>query len=574
MNHKNQQQPPMINRKLITLSLFFLFILYVLTRPDFHPIKTRHLYLPNPNTCNKLPLSVSESLVHYATSLNTTPQQTLGEISVTLRALHTKSPCNFLVFGLGHDSLLWATLNHNGRTLFLEDSKEWIAEVKKRAPSLEVRHVAYDTRVGQADELLLEKSGAECRVVGDPRSSKCQLALKDLPSEVYEAEWDLIMVDAPIGMPGWPESPGRMKAIYTAGLLARNRKEGETEVFVHDVDRHVEDSFSMAFLCEGYQKVEENRLRHFSIPSYGAKPNMKSKSQFPINPKTILICSFFLFLLFLILRSTSPNSPQQKPSIISQSNSLQQQQQQQEQQEQQNFPISPTDPLNLTPTCTKLPPSLANALVHYATQNITPQQTLNEISVSLKILEQKSPCNFLVFGLGHDSLMWASLNHNGRTVFLEEDKSWIEQIKKKVPSLESHHVVYNTKRTQAEELLETSTRDDCREVKDPRVSKCPLALKSFPNEIYEVEWDLIMVDAPTGYFDEAPGRMSAIYTAGLMARNRESGETDVFVHDVDRVVEDRFSKALLCEGYLREEEGRIRHFTIPSYRARSGRPFC
>ena len=30
-----------------------------------------------------------------------------------------------------------------------------------------------------------------------------------------------------------------------------------------------------------------------------------------------------------------------------------------------------------------------------------------------------------------------------------------------------------------------------------------------------------MVDAPTGYNDNAPGRMSAIYTAGLMARNRD-----------------------------------------------------
>ncbi|KAK9995054.1 hypothetical protein SO802_024757 [Lithocarpus litseifolius] len=77
-----------------------------------------------------------------------------------------------------------------------------------------------------------------------------------------------------------------------------------------------------------------------------------------------------------------------------------------------------------------------------------------------------------------------------------------------------------------------------------------------------------MVDTPTGYHDNAPGRMSAIYTAGLMARNREEGETDVFVHDVDRVVEDKFSKAFLCAGYLTEQEGRIRHFTIPSHRAR------
>ena len=46
--------------------------------------------------------------------------------------------------------------------------------------------------------------------------------------------------------------------------------------------------------------------------------------------------------------------------------------------------------------------------------------------------------------------------------------------------------------------------------------------------MYDIEWDLIMVDAATGYHDNAPGRMSAIYTAGLMAWNREEGETDVF----------------------------------------------
>ena len=50
-----------------------------------------------------------------------------------------------------------------------------------------------------------------------------------------------------------------------------------------------------------------------------------------------------------------------------------------------------------------------------------------------------------------------------------------------------------------------------------------------------------MVGAPTGYHDEAPGRTNAIHIAGLMARNRENGETDVFAHDVDRVINDKFS---------------------------------
>ncbi|XP_057956070.1 glucuronoxylan 4-O-methyltransferase 3-like [Malania oleifera] len=297
---------------------------------------------------------------------------------------------------------------------------------------------------------------------------------------------------------------------------------------------------------------------------------MRAKTPYPMNLKLLLLCFFFFLLLCLILRSSFLSS-QQNPSPVKNA---------------QTHPISnsttaPLDPQPqsipcepLTPTCTKITPSLAHTLIHYATSNITPQQTLKEISVSARVLERKSPCNFLVFGLGHDSPMWTALNHGGRTVFLEEDKAWIDQIKERLPGLESYHVGYDTKVSEAEGLMKIGREEECRVVGDPRLSKCGLALKGFPAEVYEVEWDLIMVDAPTGYHEAAPGRMTAIYTAGLMGRNREEGETEVFVHDVDRAVEDEFSKAFLCEGYLREQEGRLRHFTIPSHRTRLGRPFC
>lgn len=308
--------------------------------------------------------------------------------------------------------------------------------------------------------------------------------------------------------------------------------------------------------------------------------SIRSKTQYPIGLKLILICLFVLFLLFLVLRSSFSSSQLQNSSLVSaiyQSNIIASSSENSQEQSQSSTAATSNDcpsAETLVPTCTKISPSLANAIVHYATVNITPQQTFKEISVSLRVLEKKSPCNFLVFGLGHDSLMWTALNHGGRTVFLEEDKSWIEQVQRQLPNLESYHVTYDTKVTQADELMEVGMKEDCRVVGDPRFSKCGLALKGFPSEVYDIEWDLIMVDAPTGWHNEAPGRMTAIYTAGLMARNRESGETDVFVHDVDRAVEDKFSKAFLCEGYLREQEGRIRHFTIPSHRARLGRPFC
>ncbi|RXI03509.1 hypothetical protein DVH24_004161 [Malus domestica] len=70
---------------------------------------------------------------------------------------------------------------------------------------------------------------------------------------------------------------------------------------------------------------------------------------------------------------------------------------------------------------------------------------MKEVSVSAAVLSQKSPCNFLVFGLGFDNLIWTALNHGGRTIFLEEDNSWIDQIKQKLPGLEAYHVEYDTK---------------------------------------------------------------------------------------------------------------------------------
>ncbi|KAJ4952745.1 hypothetical protein NE237_029577 [Protea cynaroides] len=274
---------------------------------------------------------------------------------------------------------------------------------------------------------------------------------------------------------------------------------------------------------------------------------MRSATQLPIQVK-FLIFGFFLAFLLLMFRA----------SFLS----------------FQNYPSYPIAETKSVATFDKIPSPLIQALIHYSTSNVTPQQTFKEISVSARILDQKSPCNFLVFGLGHDSLLWSSLNYGGRTVFLDEDESWIKLIKQKFPNLEAYHVVYDTKVRDSENLFKIGKEKECTVVTDAENSKCQLMLKALPQEVYEVEWDVIMVDAPTGYRDDAPGRMGAIYTAGMLARNRKEGETDVFVHDVNREVEDKFSMTFLCKGYMKEQEGLIRHFTIPSHIASPGRPFC
>ncbi|KAL0535472.1 hypothetical protein IC582_029802 [Cucumis melo] len=275
-----------------------------------------------------------------------------------------------------------------------------------------------------------------------------------------------------------------------------------------------------------------------------------------LNLKTLLLVLFLSFFLIFLFKSNIFDSPTQNPSPKLQSFS------------QKLTHCSPS-------FCNKIPPSFSHTLIHYSTSSITPQQTFKEISVAAAVLLDRSPCNFLVFGLGHDSLMWATLNHGGRTLFLEEDKSWIQQISRRFPMLESRHVIYDSKVHQADGLMDVGKGPECTAVGDPKYSVCPLAIKGLPEEVYGVKWDLIMVDAPTGFHDEAPGRMTAIYTAGMMARNREEGgSTDVFVHDVNREVEDKFSMEFLCEGYMVKQEGRLRHFTIPSHRDDLDKPFC
>ncbi|KAH7518909.1 hypothetical protein FEM48_Zijuj09G0221200 [Ziziphus jujuba var. spinosa] len=212
-------------------------------------------------------------------------------------------------------------------------------------------------------------------------------------------------------------------------------------------------------------------------------------------------------------------------------------------------------------------PTQLLAILHYATSNIVPQQSINEIRVSFEVLKSLAPCNFLVFGLGFDSLMWASLNPGGTTLFLEEDPKWVQTIVGKTPILQAHSVQYRTQLSEADKLLASyKSEPDCLPA-NARVSKnsrCRLVLSELPDEVYEREWDLIMIDAPRGYFPEAPGRMAAIFSAAVMARDRKGqGVTHVFLHDVNRKVEKMFAEEFLCRKYLVKAVGRLWHFVIP-----------
>lgn len=231
--------------------------------------------------------------------------------------------------------------------------------------------------------------------------------------------------------------------------------------------------------------------------------------------------------------------------------------------------------------------ALADAAVGYAVSSTVPQQSRAEISLSLAVLRRRAPCRLLVFGLGRDSALWHALNPGGATVFLEEDPAWYRKVRAQSPFLRAHLVAYRTRLDHADRLL-TSYRDQpaCLPGGAPTVrgnEACPLALHNLPPEVYETEWDMIMVDAPKGYFPSAPGRMAAIWTAATMARGRRGeGDTDVFLHDVDRKVEKAFAQEFLCDRFRVGAVGRLWHFQIPpvarrpnaTTAGRGQRPFC
>ncbi|KAF0895355.1 hypothetical protein E2562_012388 [Oryza meyeriana var. granulata] len=216
--------------------------------------------------------------------------------------------------------------------------------------------------------------------------------------------------------------------------------------------------------------------------------------------------------------------------------------------------------------------ALADAAVRYATTPTVPQQSRAEISMSLAVLRRRAPLRLLVFGLGHDSRLWHALNPGGATVFLEEDPSWYRVVRGQSPFLRAHLVAYRTRLDHADLLLASYKHyPSCLPGGDgddvPRVrgnAECPLALHNLPAEVYENEWDMVMIDAPKGYFASAPGRMAAVWTAAVMARGRRGeGDTDVFLHDVDRRVEKAYAQEFLCDRFRVGETGRLWHFRIP-----------
>ncbi|KAE8682301.1 Detected protein of confused Function [Hibiscus syriacus] len=154
--------------------------------------------------------------------------------------------------------------------------------------------------------------------------------------------------------------------------------------------------------------------------------------------------------------------------------------------------------------------------------------------------------------------MWTALNPNGNTIFLEEDQKLVRTVLKDAPSIHAHAMKYRTQLKEADDLLahyrlELSCYHSKAYLREN--NKFRLALTGFPDEYYDTKWDLI--DAPRGWYPEAPGRIATIFSTAVMARNRKgSGVTRVFLHDVNQRVEKAFVEEFLCRKYLVKSVGR------------------
>ncbi|KAL5543900.1 hypothetical protein UlMin_007684 [Ulmus minor] len=188
---------------------------------------------------------------------------TKKEFQLLSKLVTRKAPCNLLIFGLEPQYLVLSLINAGGTTIFLEDDPEKLSTVKTKFKNTRVYKVEYRVPAKEAYKLLKHgRKTAACKPgSGQLQASKCRLALTNLPQEVYELMWDVVVVDGPKG--NAPEAPGRMGAIYTAAVIAR--KGNVTDVLVHDVDRTIEKWFSWEFLCDENLVSSKGKLWNFRI---------------------------------------------------------------------------------------------------------------------------------------------------------------------------------------------------------------------------------------------------------------------------------------------------------------------
>nr|DAD30551.1 TPA_asm: hypothetical protein HUJ06_009402 [Nelumbo nucifera] len=219
-----------------------------------------------------------------------------------------------------------------------------------------------------------------------------------------------------------------------------------------------------------------------------------------------------------------------------------------------------------SPKCAQFSSLVPRAVTCHANSSIAATLSEKEFQLMSNVISLRSPCNLLVFGLGPQLLHLSNLNAGGTTMFLEDDPEKLNAFttNSKAGGTRICKVEHQRVSGEAYKLLKEARADPACSpgAGSLKISNCQLALTKLPREVYRLKWDVVVVDGPSGDSLEAPGRMTTIYTASMIARARAGNITDVIVHDVDRTIEKWFSWEFLCDENLVSSKGKLWHFRI------------
>ena len=122
----------------------------------------------------------------------------------------------------------------------------------------------------------------------------------------------------------------------------------------------------------------------------------------------------------------------------------------------------------------------------------------------------------LVFGLGYDSQLWYNLT-NFNTYFVEHDVKYIDLNK----SIDQKYVIHYDYPTKVKSSF-TMTNEQIDNIK-------------IPNSLLELgPFDIILIDGPTGFNNECPGRILPIYWSKKYLSKQG---TIIYIDDANRKLE-------------------------------------
>lgn len=240
-----------------------------------------------------------------------------------------------------------------------------------------------------------------------------------------------------------------------------------------------------------------------------------------------------------------------------------------------------------------LPPS--HSLVSGPTNHHLNILSKKEMRFLSDLISERAPCNILVFGLESQySGLISMLNVGGFTLFLEDNDDKIKTATMiSMNNSQVHKVEYQTRAEDAYKLLKDARKHPqlCSPLASIRTNRssrrrsgrCKLAntlLARLSHGVYETDWDVVVVDGPSGHQAESPGRMATIYAAAVLARklrttsDEKKQAVDVAVHDVDRMIEKWFSWEFLCANNLVASKGRFWNFRIQPSKSNNATTFC